>query len=185
MRTSFIVGACLVLLCSDVIVKMSADAFGMSIIPCRTYCSSRQLAVEGEGIVIPVNPDDYDLLPPDDVTTGGNVIDHQIDETRRTELKRQLYQLAASFDRGFGATPKARSEADEIIKMLGALNPTKYSARGIDGDSNDDSKMLDDNTEGALVPLKAIWRMVWTSAFDVVSLGASPFAGEHSTRYFT
>ena len=31
-----------------------------------------------------------------------------------TELKRELYQLAASFDRGFAATPKARTEANEI-----------------------------------------------------------------------
>ena len=50
------------------------------------------------------------------------------------------------------------------------INPTEYAARGIDGD--------DYNAEADMVPLKAIWRMVWTTAFDVVSLGASPFAGE-------
>jgi hypothetical protein len=32
----------------------------------------------------------------------------------------------------------------------------------------------DDNN----VPLRAVWRMVWTSAFVVVSLGVPPFAGE-------
>jgi hypothetical protein len=36
---------------------------------------------------------------------------------------------------------------------------------------------VDDDIKSTLVPLKAIWRMIWTSAFDVVSLGASPFAG--------
>ncbi len=82
-----------------------------------------------------------------------------------TELKRELYQLAASFDRGFAATPKARTEANEIIEQLAAINPTKHAATGIDGDD-----------VGEDVPLKAIWRMIWTSAFDVVSLGASPIA---------
>jgi hypothetical protein len=83
-------------------------------------------------------------------------------------LKRQLYQLAASFDRGFGATPRSRKEADDIIQQLSEINPTKDASRGIDGVG----------AYGEEVPLKAIWRMVWTTAFDVVSLGASPFAGE-------
>jgi hypothetical protein len=82
-----------------------------------------------------------------------------------TDLKRKLYQLAASYDRGFAATPKARSEANEIIEQLAAVNPTENAARGIDGDD-----FCDD------VPLRATWRMIWTSAFDVVSLGASPIA---------
>ena len=83
-------------------------------------------------------------------------------------LKRELYQLAASYDRGFSATSRARTEANEIIEKLSVLNPTKEASKGIDG--NDYSK--DD------VPLKAVWRMIWTSALDVVSLGASPFAGK-------
>ena len=82
-----------------------------------------------------------------------------------SDLKRELYQLAASFDRGFAATPKARTEANEIIEQLAAINPTKHAAVGIDGDD-----------VGEDVPLKAIWRMIWTTAFDVVSLGASPIA---------
>lgn len=83
-------------------------------------------------------------------------------------LKRELYQLAASYDRGFSATPRARAEANDIIEKLSALNPTTEASKGIDGHTNDK-----DN-----VPLRAIWRMVWTSALDVVSLGASPFAGK-------
>lgn len=86
-------------------------------------------------------------------------------ESNAEDLKRKLYQLAASYDRGFAATPKARSEANEIIEQLAAVNPTENAARGIDGgDFSDD------------VPLRATWRMIWTSAFDVVSLGASPIA---------
>lgn len=82
-----------------------------------------------------------------------------------SDLKRRLYQLAASYDRGFAATPKARTEANDIIDQLAAVNPTENAARGIDGNDFSDD-----------VPLRAIWRMIWTSAFDVVSLGASPIA---------
>ena len=56
------------------------------------------------------------------------------------------------------------------MRQLAELNPMGEGvSRGIDGDMRRDD---DDN-----VPLRAVWRMVWTSAFDVVSLGASPFAG--------
>lgn len=82
-----------------------------------------------------------------------------------SDLKRKLYQLAASYDRGFAATPKARTEANDIIEQLAVVNPTENAAKGID-----DNDFSDD------VPLKAIWRMIWTTAFDVVSLGASPIA---------
>ncbi len=86
-------------------------------------------------------------------------------ESNAEDLKRKLYQLAASYDRGFAATPRARSEANEIIEQLAAVNPTENAARGIDGDDFSDD-----------VPLRATWRMIWTTAFDVVSLGASPIA---------
>ena len=87
-------------------------------------------------------------------------------EQERTDLKKQLYKLSASYDRGFGATPTARDEAEDIISQLAAVNPTHNPARGVDGDG----------TVGEEVPLKGIWRMIWTSAYDVVSLGASPIS---------
>jgi len=88
-------------------------------------------------------------------------------EQERTALKKQLYKLSASYDRGFGATPTARDEAEDIISQLAAVNPTHNPARGIDGDGTAGE---DD------IPLKGIWRMIWTSAYDVVSLGASPIS---------
>lgn len=91
---------------------------------------------------------------------------------RASLLKRELYQLAASYDRGFSATPRARKEASDIIQKLAAINPTEDASRGIDGSTNQHD-----------VPLKSIWRMIWTSALDVVSLGASPFAGEFACSY--
>ena len=173
--------ACILLLAHN--GSINTDAFGMSTARCRS--SRRIFAVEvevGEGTI---NPDDYETLPPDDADVAlesdvnTHLKDHryEIEDTKRTELKRRLYQLAASYDRGFGATPKARKEADDIIQQLGVLNPTQNSARGVDGDVGKQRMDVDDDIKSTLVPLKAIWRMIWTSAFDVVSLGASPFAG--------
>ncbi len=168
MRQNFVI--CLLLLAQD--GRINVDAFCISSVRFRSY--TRTFLVEGEEGA--TNLDKYDLLPPNDVDVGNkdNHADNhnQVEETTRTELKRQLYQLAASYDRGFGATPKAQKDAGDIIEKLGALNPTHDSARGIDG--NEDN-----------APLKAIWRMIWTSAFDVVSLGASPFAGEQCSLLFT
>jgi hypothetical protein len=167
MRQNFVI--CLLLLAQD--GRIYADAFR---IPSVRRCSYAQTFLgEGEG---EINLDKNDLLPPNDVYVGNydNHADNhnQVEEKTRTELKRQLFQLAASYDRGFGATPKARKDAGDIIEKLGALNPTEDSARGIDG--NEDN-----------APLKAIWRMIWTSAFDVVSLGASPFAGKQWSLLLT
>ena len=97
-----------------------------------------------------------------DTTNYSNDKEHE-----RNNLKKQLYKLSASYDRGFGATPNARDEAEDIISQLAAVNPTHNPARGIDGDGTAGE---DD------IPLKGIWRMIWTSAYDVVSLGASPIS---------
>jgi hypothetical protein len=103
----------------------------------------------------------------DDATLDEEAIPSSENRDKAALLKRELYQLAASYDRGFSATPKARRESSEIIERLAAINPTKDASRGINGDTYNQD-----------VPLKAVWRMIWTSALDVVSLGASPLAGE-------
>lgn len=87
----------------------------------------------------------------------------------RAELKRTLLKLCASYDRGYGATPKARLEVDGLVSKLEALNPTPMNAnRGVAGGPYSPGE--------APPPLKGIWRMVWTSALDVLSLGFSPVA---------
>lgn len=86
-----------------------------------------------------------------------------VDETERLKdrLKRELFQLGASYDRGFGANSAARDKALRVIKNLEQLNQEKNAAGGIDG-------------ELLTSPLTGVWRMVWTTAFDVLSLQASP-----------
>ena len=87
----------------------------------------------------------------------------------RTEFKRQLLSVAASYDRGFSSTPAVRQTVEDIIQQLAILNPNKDKASlGINGGNSDD------NDSGVVVPLKGIWRLIWTTAYDVVSLGASP-----------
>jgi hypothetical protein len=57
------------------------------------------------------------------------------------------------------------------VRRLAELNLTgEDMSRGINGGTRGD-----DNND---VPLRVVWKMVWTSAFNVVSLGAPPFAGE-------
>lgn len=84
------------------------------------------------------------------------------DREERQELKRTLLQLGASYDRGFGASPKARQEAIVAIEQLELLNTEEWAARGISGNETS--------------PLEGSWRMIWTNAQDVLVLGASPVA---------
>jgi hypothetical protein len=95
-------------------------------------------------------------------------------------LKRQLFELGASFDRGFGASPRARDQADSVIAQLQPFNPEPQAARGIDGkntgnnNDNDEDGSSSSSTNTAAVPLKGSWRMIWTTASDVLLLSASP-----------
>jgi len=81
-------------------------------------------------------------------------------------LKRDLLQLAASYDRGYGATKRACVQVESIISKLEAINPEKNAIRGING-SNDEG--VDAS------PLTGSWRMIWTTASDVLTLSANPF----------
>ena len=76
--------------------------------------------------------------------------------------KQELLELAASYDRGYGASPSARRRAMEVIQKLEACNTEFNASRGIEGDSMTRS------------PLTGNWRMIWTTALDVLSLQASP-----------
>lgn len=100
------------------------------------------------------------------------VTENAKENTRRDELKRQMLQLAASYDRGFGASPRARAKVDQVITELESLNQEVNASRFISGPGEVPND-LTGSTE--LSPLAGNWRLLWTTASDVLSLGASPF----------
>lgn len=93
------------------------------------------------------------------------------DDTRKELLKRDILQWGASYDRGFGATNRARIEVDRIISKLEALNPEDNASFGIDGSDNN----IQNNNNEKAPPLVGNWRMIWTTASDVLILGTNPF----------
>lgn len=102
----------------------------------------------------------------DDSTDNDDTIDGLLKDELDV-LKSDLLQLCASYDRGYGASAKARDDVQVLVEELERRNPTPQNAnRGIDlsREYNED------------VPLRGIWRMVWTTALDVLNLGASPIA---------
>jgi hypothetical protein len=101
------------------------------------------------------------FAPPVVVNARGGVF--QLASTLNNDaesLKKQLLQLGASYDRGYGASTKARKDVEDVIADLEVLNTETDAARGIS--SGQDS------------PLSGSWRMIWTTAQDVLVLGASP-----------
>lgn len=113
-----------------------------------------------------------DLSPSDvsDDDEGGSewstptASDEKVSTVEREAMKQKLLQLCASYDRGYGASPSAKRQVDALVKKLKELNPTKENAAaGVDGGSS-----------SATVPLKGNWRMIWTTALDVLNLGANP-----------
>eukprot|EP00548_Thalassiothrix_antarctica_P001354 CAMPEP_0194143822 /NCGR_PEP_ID=MMETSP0152-20130528/12929_1 /TAXON_ID=1049557 /ORGANISM="Thalassiothrix antarctica, Strain L6-D1" /LENGTH=266 /DNA_ID=CAMNT_0038843397 /DNA_START=20 /DNA_END=820 /DNA_ORIENTATION=- len=93
-----------------------------------------------------------------------NDADEQLSVKRKEEqeyFKKRLLELAASYDRGFGASSRAGDEVVSVIDELEKLNDETNAARGIEGNNE-------------LSPLEGSWRMIWTTAQDVLSLNASP-----------
>jgi hypothetical protein len=94
-------------------------------------------------------------------------------DKERELLKRSILQLGASYDRGFAASPRARSKMDGILRDLELLNEETNASRFIDGpkltkEASSSSSSLE------ISPLTGNWRMVWTTAQDVLVLGANP-----------
>lgn len=84
------------------------------------------------------------------------------DDSKKTvsKLKRDILALAAAYDRGFGATQFVRTKMDRLISDLSTyLGASKDVATGFTiGETNTNA------------PLNGTWQMVYTSAFDVLSL---------------
>ena len=109
---------------------------------------TRNFSVLYEGL-----DDDVEIAPPS--------------SSRVERLKRDMLEMGASFDRGFGASPRAREKAKQIISDLESENQEMNAARHISGNPS---------TNDEASPLTGRWRLIWTTATDVLGLGASPIA---------
>jgi hypothetical protein len=90
-----------------------------------------------------------------------------MDALERLETKSQLFAAAAACDRGFAAFSGSseRSKIEDLVGKLSTLNPKLNPTRGLVGSDEPTGKCA----------LDANWRLVYTTAYDVLSLGASPF----------
>jgi len=80
--------------------------------------------------------------------------------------KRKLYAQSAACDRGFGASSFDREEIDSLVSKLSSNCPIETPSMGLV------PNVASDNDD---VPLEGAWRMIYTSAYDVLSISASPF----------
>ena len=91
--------------------------------------------------------------------------------------KLELLRTCTTLSRGFYATSSERERVNAQIDALvesgsGLEDPTMGlagSKSAADADSDDDAAAASD------VPLEGLWALVYTDAFDVVSLASSPF----------
>jgi hypothetical protein len=105
---------------------------------------------------------------------------------KRQELKQEILQLGASYDRGFGASPRVRNKVNKVIADLEWLNQENNASRFISGPEMVMNVTLTNTTSGNSTtmvpeskketsPLTGNWRLIWTTASDVLILGANPF----------
>jgi PAP_fibrillin len=88
------------------------------------------------------------------------------------QSKNELYQYAASYDRGYGVTStRIRQNVLSIIEQLEKNNPAINSADSI----LQSSSSFVSSTKNYNYSIRSNWRMIWTTAIDVLSLQASPF----------
>lgn len=107
---------------------------------------------------------------PSDVDSTMDMSQDIGNEEERQSIKQKLIQLCASYDRGYGASTSAKQKVDDLVAELELMNPTPINAaEGVDGEYT-----------GGEIPLKGAWRMVWTTALDVLNLGANPVAAPGS-----
>jgi hypothetical protein len=90
------------------------------------------------------------------------------------KLKRDLLATAAAYDRGYGATRGVRDKVDALIEDLSRYQAIDDVATGFALDLDSSGEYFVDNSSTALPPppspLKGCWQMVWTTAYDVLSL---------------
>lgn len=91
------------------------------------------------------------------------------DAPERFRLEQELILMGASYDRGFGASPLARQKVEDMIQQLADMQPVDNDVTvNIDGRSK--------NGDSQASPLQGVWRLVWTTAQNILVLNGSPFA---------
>jgi len=80
-----------------------------------------------------------------------------------------LFSISASCDRGFASSREDRKMVDLLVEKLKELNPTVNANINLYPNNNVNNSITVD------VPLEGVWKLVYTSAFDVLSLSANPF----------
>lgn len=99
-------------------------------------------------------------------------------QARIASLKRDLFQLGASYNRGFAASPKARTTVLDLIEQLEGLNSETNAANGVDGSlpqGTTTTASASTKTTVTACPLEGTWRLIWTTGPDVLVLDANPF----------
>jgi len=87
-----------------------------------------------------------------------------------SELKVELLRLAAAANRGFGASQRDRDEISRVVDKLSAVSPTDEPTRSLAGVSDGTSTVFSPGS----CPMEGCWKLIYTTALDVVVLDASP-----------
>ena len=94
--------------------------------------------------------------------------------TTLPSLKRQLIQLCATYDRGFGASPSARQTIDTILQHIQTYNTVQIQQFSPYHNESPTSSSTTTTTTNHFTMI-GNWTMIYTTAFDVLSLQVSPF----------
>jgi hypothetical protein len=86
------------------------------------------------------------------------------------QLKRDIITLAAAYDRGFGATANVRDKMDRLILNLSRYLDFEDVAIFSDESTDALSSREDAGSTPPLSPLNGTWQLIYTNAFDVLSL---------------
>lgn len=108
-----------------------------------------------------VSPVSIIVIDDQDTTTA------LLNKQKREDLKKSLYSKCAECDRGFSSIPSDRTAIDSIINELRTLSPEGNPTRNFFPDNNDTSESA---------PLDGAWKLIYTTAFDVLILGVNPFS---------
>ena len=107
---------------------------------------------------------------PSDSSAGFQVVEEQtqvaygaVPSQALWAVKQQLVSCAAACDRGFGASSADRGRVEALLSELVALNPSQQAA----------TKGIFPAVENE-APLEGVWKLIYTDAYDVLSLAASP-----------